>query len=119
MATQANVQEVSRKAGADLSTKQFYLVKLDTAADRQVILAAANADVCEGVLTNKPTSGKTAAVQVNGQAKVIYGATVTRGAALMSDTSGRAITQTSTNPIIGYALESGAVNEIHAIDLTT
>lgn len=117
MATQAIVQEVNRIAGADLSTKQFYFVKLDTSADRQVVLAAGNSDVVEGILTSKPTSGHVGSVQVKGQGKVIYGGTVTRGDALMSDSSGRAVTQTSTNPIRAYAIESGVANEIHSVDL--
>jgi len=104
-------------ANADLSAQQFNLVKLDTTLDRAVILAVANVDQVYGVLCNKPTAGQAALVQTGGEAKVRYGAGVTRGAALMSDTSGRAITQASTNPTLGWALESGATNEIHSVRL--
>lgn len=117
MATQQNVSEISLKAGADLSSSQFLLLKLDTAADRQAVLAAGNSDTVIGVLTNKPTSGKTACVQVSGVAKCVFGGTVTRGDALMSDSSGKAVTKSSTNPIFGWALESGAANEIHSVQL--
>lgn len=117
MATQAIPGEVSALAGADLSSSQFCLVKLSTGADRTVILAAANGDVVFGVLNNKPASGQAAEVQIVGVAKVQYGGSVTRGDALMSDGSAHAVTKSSTNPIFGYAEESGASGEIHSVRL--
>ena len=104
-------------ANADLSAQQFNLVKIDATADRAVILAVANTDVVLGVLCNKPTLGVAALVQIDGEAKVRYGAAVVRGAALMSDTAGHAITQTTTNPVFAYALESGASGEVHSVTL--
>ena len=117
MATQAIPGEVSQLAGADLSSSQFCLVKLSTSADSTVILAAANGDQVYGVVTNKPTSGQAAEVQIVGIAKCVFGGTVTRGDALMSDGSGHAVTKSSTNPIFGYAEESGASGEIHSVRL--
>lgn len=118
MATQAVPLEVSPLAGADLTAKQFFLVKLSTSADDTVLLAAANTDVVYGVLTNKPNTGQAAEVQIVGVAKVVAGAAFTRGDALMSDANGNAITKTSTNPIFGYALESaGGSGEIHSVRL--
>ena len=118
MATQAVPLEVSALAGADLTAKQFFLVKLSTSADDTVLLGAANTDVVFGVLNNKPNTGQAAEVQIAGVAKVVSGASFTRGDALMSDTAGKAITKTSTNPIFGYALESaGGADEIHSVRL--
>lgn len=102
-------------AGADLSSSQFCLVKLSTSADRTVVLAAGNSDVVVGVLGNKPISGAAADVQTHGEAKVQYGGSVTRGDALMSDASAHAVTQSSTNPKFGYALESGSSGEVHSV----
>ena len=106
-------------AGADLSSSQFCLVKHSTSANRTVVLTGANGDFVLGVLMNKPTSGKAAEVQVGGEAKVVYGGSVTAGDLLMSDASAHAVTQSSTNPAFGIALEAGSSGEIHSVMLIT
>jgi len=95
-------------ASADLSAKQFYLVKLNTSG-RQVVIGAANSDNVYGVLQSKPKAGEAANVGIFGISKAVAGAAITAGDPLMSDTSGRVITQTSTNPKVGVALEAATV----------
>src|SRR5574337_1127881 len=57
------------KAGADLSAKQYYFVKLS--ADKTVVVCAAATDIPIGVLQNKPdASGKAAEVVAVGVTKV-------------------------------------------------
>lgn len=114
MAVEASVLPLSYLAGANLSASQFHFVMLSTAADDTVLLCTAGSNAI-GVLDNKPPSGRAAAVNVQGRVKVVYGASVTRGDPLTSDSTGRAITQTGQNPICAYAEESGAVNEIHNV----
>lgn len=110
MATQDNMLCVSLEAGQDLSAKQFYFVSL--AADGQVDPTGAGA-MAQGVLQNDPAAaGRAALVAIAGKVKVVCGGTVTRGAAVMSNASGQALTATSTNIILGTALETGASGRI-------
>lgn len=71
----------SREAGADLSTKQYYVVKTD--ANGKYILASAATDAIRGVLVNAPKSGETADVaNINGSGtfKVLAGGTIAKDA---------------------------------------
>lgn len=108
-------------AGANMSSSaaldgpngsgQFLLVKISAA--RTVIPCAANSDLPHGVLQNDPISGAAANVAFSGVSKVVAGASFSAGAMLMSDSAGRAITQTSTNPVVGQAIEAAsAANQV-------
>jgi len=67
--TSQRVRVESFKAGADLSTKQFYFVKLS--ADRTVIVCAAATDKPIGILQNKPDAAdKAAEVLMTGRSKL-------------------------------------------------
>jgi hypothetical protein len=109
-------------AGADLSTKQFFFVKLN--ATRQVILVSGATDRPLGVLQNKPTaSGQPATVAGPGAVtKVSAGGTITAGDSVGSDASGEAITllegTDTTKYILGIALESAVDGDIVYIQLT-
>lgn len=111
----------SKKAGADLSAKQFYLVKSNTAVEDGVVLAAAATDEIMGVLMDKPASGEWGAVAMiskGGKAPVKYGGTVAKGDKLTSDASGLAITTTTAgNKVIGIAVKAGVANDIGEVDL--
>ncbi len=100
------------KAGADLSTKQYYLVKLDTSTG-DIILADANA-VCMGVLQNNPTLGEFAEVAwIAGGANVIAGGAITIGATVMSDANGKAVVTTAAGDnIIGTATKAAVLDDI-------
>lgn len=118
MATEAPIFAHSHcTASADLSstgtslqgpngTAQFLAVKISGVGT--VTVAAANSDVVHGILQNDPKSGQAANVAFGGISKAVAGAAITAGAVLMSDTSGRVITQTSpgTNPCLGQALDT-------------
>src|SRR6185437_5055634 len=109
----ANYSSTAGLAGPN-GSGQFLIVKMTGSGNAPTVtVAATNATVCHGVLQNDPLSGAVADVCVGGVSKVVAGAAITLGAALMSDTAGRAITQTSTNPVIGYALnQATAANQI-------
>ncbi|SCM71512.1 hypothetical protein KL86PLE_100245 [uncultured Pleomorphomonas sp.] len=89
MTTQANGLDITRLAGADLSSSQYLFVKLD--ANAQVVVAGAGEDAI-GVLQNKPAAGQAATVRVGGLSKVVAGAAITAGARVASDASGKAKT---------------------------
>lgn len=79
---------VSAKAGADLSAKQYFYVKLN--ADNQVILCAAATDIPLGVLQNDPASGQDATVMVMGVSKVESDAALTAGWLVGTSADGQA-----------------------------
>ena len=64
-------------ASADLSAKQFYIVKMS--GDNTVTVCAAVTDVPIGVLQNTPASGEQAVVRVAGISKVSADATLAAG----------------------------------------
>lgn len=106
--------EASFIAGADLSGNQFDQVKLDTTAN-QVVLASTVGDPAIGVLVEPgAASGDTVKVMLHGHiAKGRAGASVTAGAALMAEgTTGRLITATAGNVVVGHAVEGAADGEI-------
>lgn len=117
MAYEENMRKLgSLTASADLRTHQYKWVKLSGAGT--VTVCAASTDEPIGVLLNKPNTGEAAEIATDGIVKVVAGAAITAGAALMSDASGRAITAaTAGNKTFGKALEaaSGAGQVISAL----
>jgi hypothetical protein len=107
-----NILTITRKADADLSAKQYFLVKATaTGVDLNTTL---NGPVL-GVLTNDPASGKGASVQVLGQARVVAGGAFAIGDYVKSDGAGKAIKQTGEAAgtlvhVIGQALEAAAAD---------
>jgi hypothetical protein len=104
MATQENTANISKKANADLSTKQYLFVK-ETAANT-VDVCSAITDKAIGVLQDKPAAaGRSCAVAFDGTSKVVAGAAITVGAAVAPMASGKAQTAVSTQFPRGIALE--------------
>lgn len=111
MAIQRDVLSLSFSAGADLSAKQYYFVKL-SAADTVVACAAAT-DVPVGVLQNAPTSGQTADVMLAGVSKVNSDAALSVGNLIGTAADGQADAKTpgtdTTEYVVGRViLASGA-----------
>ena len=69
MSTTQAYTSVSLIAGADLSSHQYKLVKVDSTT-RQVVLCSATTDRPLGVLVNAPESGQAAEVAISGIVKV-------------------------------------------------
>lgn len=106
---------ITRLAGADLSAKQFYIVKQGT--DRTVTLASAATDFAVGVLQTGAASGgevSIAARNKEGTFKVVAGATFSANAYLTADSTGRAVgTTTSGDELIGVAQEAaGTIGQV-------
>lgn len=112
MASQDLGKRISLAAGADLSAKQFFLLKLDASAD--AVLAAAGTDKIIGVLQNDPKSGEAADIAVApGITKVDLGGTVAIGDEITSDASGKGVVSTSAGDrMIGQALRAGVSGDI-------
>lgn len=75
-------------AGADLSAKQFYFVKLSAAFT--VVACSAVTDIPIGVLQNDPTSGQEASVCVFGLTKVNSDAALAVGDVIGTAADGQA-----------------------------
>jgi len=101
------VSDVTFEAAADLSTKQFYFVKL-TAANT-VDVCSGLTDVPCGVLQNKPSAaGRPAVVRMFGISKASADAAITVGALIGTSGDGQADPKTvstdATHYVVGVAL---------------
>lgn len=88
------------KAGADLSAKQFYFVKL-SAADTVIVCSAAT-DVPIGVLQNAPSSGGMAEVVICGITKVNSDAALSAGNLIGTSGDGQADAKTAGTDTTEY-----------------
>jgi hypothetical protein len=77
----------SAQAGADLSAKQFYGVKIHT--DGTAILNAAAGEFCYGVLQNTPTSGQQASIAIRGITRAKAGGVINAGATVAVTAAGK------------------------------
>ena len=101
--------KVTLVAGADLSTKQYYFVKLNSSG--QAILCAAATDAPIGVLQNAPTSGQEAEVLIVGGTKLVASAAITLPAQIGTASTGKAaayVAGTGTTNYVAGALISAA-----------
>ena len=98
--------KLSLSAGADLSTKQYYFVKLD--ASGNAVVCAAATDIPVGILQNEPTSGQAAEIVVVGVSKVSSDAGLAIGAQIGTSSDGQADAKTvgtdTTEYVVGRVL---------------
>lgn len=109
MATAVELLDINMIANADLSAKQFFIVKQTGTLDK-VDLTSAVTDRPFGVLVNAPKSGQAASVQTDGIAKVVSdgsGAAIAAGDQIGTDASGRGIKCTTADrPLLGEAMDA-------------
>ena len=102
-------------AGADLSGKQFYVVKLDSAADGQIVLADGDS-VGIGILLNKPKAGQDASVIMIGVSKGISNSALANGIEVASSSTGRLKVAQTGDVVIGLTnttvTAAGAIVEV-------
>jgi hypothetical protein len=105
---------------ADLSQKQYFIVKRD--ANNKAVLASAATDDIEGVLNNAPKAkwgADVAVINGNGTFKVVAGGNITKGDKLTSDANGKAVTAAQTTAgaqptkhVFGVALANAVANDV-------
>ncbi len=109
-----SIKDVERTwpAGADLTAKKYYLVKLN--ATKQAILGAVATDSLIGVIQNKPKITEGALIRFGGTSKVVAGAAIAVGARVTTNAAGQAIaTTTIGDTVIGQAVEAaGALGDV-------
>ncbi len=100
-AREERIESTSKDAGADLSTKQYYGVKLNSTG--QAILCTAAGENVYGVLQNKPAAaGRAAEVAVGGTCRAIAGGVIQPGATVKVTAAGKFIDATeATTDISG------------------
>lgn len=102
-------------AGADLSSAQYSLVKVD--ASGQAVLAGAG-EAAVGVLQNDPESGEAATIAIGGVSKCRAGGSVDEGN-VTSDASGKATADSGGSYVIGQALSAaGGADEFFTLLIT-
>lgn len=102
------------KAGADLSSSQYKIVKWDT-TNNQVVLCG-DAEKPMGVLMNAPASGEIAEVAVSGGAKVKIASTISIAsgalASVASAASGVARAAVAGEWALGTFVDSGVSGDV-------
>lgn len=94
--------KISLSAGADLSAKQFYFVKLD--ASGNAVVCSGATDVPVGVLQNNPKSGQAAEIVVIGMTKVSSDAALSIGASIGTSADGQADAKVAGTDTTEYAV---------------
>ena len=103
-------------AGADLSAKQYYAVKIST-TDQTVTLATATTDDAL-ILLNDPESGEAAHVCTGGRCKAKIGGTVDSGQKLGPDTDGMLnVRTTAGDKFCAVAREDGVDGDIIDVEV--
>jgi len=108
----------NRVADSSLASAQYCAVK-QTTTPRTVTLANTGGEAIAGVLQNTPAAGQAAIIAQRGitQAQIGTGG-VTAGDQLMTETTtGKFVTKTSTNAVVGVAIETVAAGGVGTIDL--
>ena len=113
-----NAVKITLPAGADLSAKQFYFVKVNSSGN--AVLCAAATDKPIGVLQNTPISGAEASIVVVGGTKVVSKAALDEGTVVGTASDGKAAAYVAgtdtTKYIVGSTiLASGAEDEIATV----
>lgn len=98
---------ITLRAGEDLSTKQYHLVKVGN--DGKVYLCGNN-EVAVGVVENKPLQNEACAVNILGTTKAIAGGNITAGSKVISNSAGKVVALPITAGVynvFGIALDNG------------
>jgi hypothetical protein len=105
---------LTRPAAADLSTKQYYGVKIDSSGKAAL---AGEGDIAIGILQNAPAAlGRAASIAYGGVSKVVGGATVAAGARFSFNSSGLAVgVGSGDDHAMGIVLEDLANGKIGTV----
>lgn len=109
MAFENNQIRETLRAAADLSGKQYHLLRLSAAEYTNQASNPGGTDNF-GVLLNKPLTNEAATVVLMGMGRVVAGAALAVGAMFTTNGSGRAVTVTSGGYVFGRALEAAGAD---------
>ena len=99
---------ITLQAAANLTTKQFHFVVLDSSGYAAAATSIAQYPI--GVLQNKPTTGQEASVMVHGVTKAVADAAVAINAKVGASADGQAVTEATDNTsfVQGIALSAAS-----------
>lgn len=110
------ITDGSKLAAADLRTKQYYAVKIDS--NGKVALGATAGEMGYGILRNKPNTGEAAEVATEGETEAILAGTTDEGDLLAIDANGKlAVTTDHSSSILAIAVASGVAGDIKRVKL--
>lgn len=109
--------DISVPAAADLSAKQFYIVKLTSTG---VAACAASTDKPIGILQNTPKTSEGALVRVFGPSKCLSGAnSLAIGSVIGTTTAGVAQAAITGQFPVGWALNAASSSDIFTVHVNT
>lgn len=115
MATTGVYTTETIEAAGDLSAKQYHFGVINSSGQIAAVSVAGAA--ADGVILNAPAAqGRATTVAKVGRVKVVAAGNINAGANVASDNAGKAVTASSTNIILGKALEAAAANQVITID---
>jgi len=103
MAYACNPQTFTREAGADLSSSQYYFVKLNS--DSEAVLCG-NGEQAAGILQNKPEEGESASIAYAGVSMYIGAGSLAAGQAVASSTDGKGEAVSANDKTMGQVVEN-------------
>ena len=111
-------QDVPLKAAADLSAKQFYILRI---SGDDTVNTGNTTSYPIGVQQNDPAAaGRATSVRISGLTKCIAGEEITAGNPIAPDTDGKGVVATSDSYMIGIAvIGASAKDEIFTLRLGT
>jgi len=109
--------KITLNAGADLSAKQYYFVKLNSSGN--AVVCAAVTDKPVGVLQNNPTSGQAAEIVVVGLTKVSTDAALAIADLVGTSGDGQAAAYVAGTDTTKYVVGQAVVTSGGADELTT
>lgn len=108
MSTSANVAIISFEAAADLTAKQYYCAKLDSAGKADV-QTTAGGPVIGAIMENaKSTAGHAVGIAQGSKVQFIAGGVIAPGGKCASDNAGKLVAAVALDAIVGYY--EGAAN---------
>jgi hypothetical protein len=119
MSAENTLTNISVPASGDLSAAQYLI--MDVNSSGQLATVATKGAKMVGVLQDKPAAaGRAGALAIAGKTKVVLGATVAAGAAVIADAAGKAIATDAVNQyVLGTCVKGGAVNNIGEVIIGT
>lgn len=114
MSYEENLSCISLPAAASVAASQYRFMIMGTTGVQRNTVSGGN---CIGVNQGKEAVvGAPVQTAIGGVTKIVLGATVAKGAKVMSDITGRAITATGDGAhVLGICVDGGVVDKVGAI----
>jgi hypothetical protein len=115
MSYEIPTEALSLVAAADLRTKQYYGVKLNTSG--QIVLAG-DGESAIGILQDAPNTTEIGRVMTLGVSFAVAGDAITAGSNVALDAAGKFVTAGGGDAVVGVALKSAAAGDIFSVFLS-